>query len=318
MKVLVTGGFGYLGGRFSRYIASQKEYQAIVGTRNVTHTPSEPSKFKIVQTNWSSASALAEICMNVDAVVHMAGMNAQECAADPINAIEINAVATARLMAAAVSSGVKRFIYLSTAHVYGSPLEGIITEESCPRSLHPYATSHRAGEDVVRFAHQRGDIDGIVVRLSNAFGAPIHEKVNCWMLLVNDLCQQAAVNDRMVLHSTGMRRRDFISITDVCSAITHLLELPTEKLINGLFNVGGDWAPTILEMTNIVAERIHHLTGSRPEVITKQGKPGLNVKPLNYNIDKLISTGFKLMGEQQVYDELDALIRFSIKDKVVS
>ena len=77
-------------------------------------------------------------------------MNAQNCVTDPVAALEVNAVATARLLQAAIRQGAKRFIYLSTAHVYGSSLSGVITEETCPASLCPYAASHRAGEDVVR------------------------------------------------------------------------------------------------------------------------------------------------------------------------
>ena len=266
----------------------------------------------MAQTEWGAPAGLVRICTGVDAVAHLAGMNAQDCAADPVAALELNAVATARLLEAAVRQGVKRFIYLSTAHVYSSPLIGMITEETCPVSLHPYATSHRAGEDLVRAAHQRREINGIVIRLSNAYGAPAHKDANCWMLLVNDLCRQGVTAQRMVLHSSGIQRRDFITLTDACGAIRHLLELPADKLGDGLFNVGGGWAPTILEMTQRVAERIYSITGNRPEILRKEDKNADSPEVLNYGIKKLTGTGFALGGSSNVKREIDALIKFCI------
>ena len=246
MRLLITGGFGYLGGRFAQFLATQAGYEIILGSRQQTEPPAWLPQARVVQTPWSSLSALEHICTGVDAVVHMAGMNAQDCAADPARAVEVNALATARILQAAIRRGMKRFIYLSTAHVYGSPLRGVISEKTCPVSLHPYATSHRAGEDVVRAAHQRGDIEGIVIRLSNAYGAPVHPNATCWMLLVNDLCLQAVTTGHLVLRSAGLQRRDFVTITDADRAIAHLIYLPAQDIGDGIFNIGGACPITVM------------------------------------------------------------------------
>lgn len=81
------------------------------------------------KTRSHSATGLEQICVGVDAVMHMARMNTQDCAADPVAALDFNALATARLLRAAVRQGVKRFIYISTADVNGNPLNGVITEK---------------------------------------------------------------------------------------------------------------------------------------------------------------------------------------------
>jgi UDP-glucose 4-epimerase len=233
----------------------------------------------------------------VDAVVHLAGMNAQECIADPVRALEVNGVATARLLRVAVAAGVKRFVHVSTAHVYASPLTGSIAESSVTTSLHPYATSHRAGEDVVRFMHDRGDIEGIVIRVSNSFGAPAHQYANCWMLLVNDLCRQAVSSGQMTLSSSGIQRRDFVTLTDLCRAVTHLLNLEAQMLGDGLYNVGGAWAPTILEMAERIATCCERVLGNRPQI----NRPPVQAEEVSYaldfRLDKLLATGFKLMRD---------------------
>ena len=80
---------------------------------------------KTVEINWRSETSLNEACKNIDAVVHLAGMNAQDCKANPATALEVNCV-YGKTVEAAVKRGVKRFIHLSTAHVYAAPLEGDI------------------------------------------------------------------------------------------------------------------------------------------------------------------------------------------------
>ena len=202
-RVLITGAFGYLGGRLAQVLGHQERCEVLLGSRRARKAPAWLPRAKTIQTDWHSQTRLDEICSDVDAVVHLAGMNRQDCVADPVEALEFNAAGTARLLRSAIKLKVKRFVYVSTAHVYGSPLTGVVTEETCPRSLHPYATSKRAGEDSVRNARACGDIEGIVVRLSNSFGAPACRETDCWQLLVNDLCQQAVTTKTMTLKSSG-------------------------------------------------------------------------------------------------------------------
>jgi UDP-glucose 4-epimerase len=307
-RILITGGFGYIGGRLAQHLARTAHQQVVLGSRNPRQPPLWLSDASVVQTDWASDEALSQICRNVDAIVHLAGMNAQECAADSVGALEMNGMVTSRLLRAAVGNGVKRFIYVSTAHVYGSPLRGSITERSCSTSLHPYATSHRAGEDAVLRAHEQKEIQGVVIRLSNSFGPPMDERANCWMLLVNDLCRQAVTAQRMVLHSSGIQRRDFVALTDACRAIAHLLNLEDASSGDGLFNVGGAWAPTVLEMAERIAACCHKAFGFQPEIVRPQSGRGDTAQALDYRIDKLLSSGFALM--HPVDAEIIATLQF--------
>ena len=294
MRVLITGGTGYLGGRVAQHLTSQSGFELLLGSRNKHTTPRWSPESKTVKMRWESKTALEEICSDVDAVVHMAGMNAQDCAADPSSALEVNGVSTARLVQAAIHQGVKRFIYLSTAHVYGSPLKGIINEETCPINLHSYAASHKSGEDAVRLAHQQGKIEVIVIRLSNAMGAPVDDKANCWMLLVNDLCMQAIKNKELILHTDGTQQRDFITLDDVSRTIKHFLTMPDIDCGNGLFNVGGDCVMTVWEMANRVADCCHIRFGYKPKIKRPAVKLENRTEQLQYDISKLKDSGFIL------------------------
>ena len=305
--VLITGGLGYLGGRLAQFLAANHRVVRL-GSRQSSGPPPWLPNTEVVQTLWPSSTSLEQASAGVETIVHLAGMNAQACADDPAGALEFNGVATARLVAAAARVGVKRMVYLSTAHVYASPLSGLITEDTCPRSLHPYATSHRAGEDAVRSAGQHGAIESVVVRLSNAYGAPADKAADCWSLLMNDLCRQAVTSRTMTLTSTGMQRRDFVSLTYVCRALTHLIDLPPDGLRSDLFNLGSGAAPTVWEQACRIQERCAATLGFQPALARVSPAIGETIAPLEYRSDALHRTGFPPPDDGVA--EIDGLLTF--------
>jgi UDP-glucose 4-epimerase len=307
MKILITGGFGYLGGRLAMQLAITNN-EVSLASRSFATSPEWLPQAQAIRINWNSKSSVAAACAGVDAIVHAAGLNAQDCSANLVDALEVNGLFTARLLQEAIKQGIKRFIYISTAHVYGNDLFGIISEKTIPESIHPYATSHRAGEEVVLAAHNREEIEGIVVRLSNAFGMPAHKNVDCWMLLVNDLCRQAITSKNLVLKTAGKQQRNFITLTDACNAIEYLLGIPNDKLDGGLFNVGGMNSATVLDMANKISNRVYNMTGDRPEITCRSIEKNINKPRLDYKIDKLIATGFSLQGD--INSEIDKLLQF--------
>lgn len=307
MRILIAGGLGFVGGRLGQYL-HQAAHQIILGSRNASSPPDWLSQAEVVRTDWVDERALEKICGGADVVIQAAGMNAQDCAADPVVALEFNGLATARMVAAASRAGVKRFIYLSTAHVYASPLIGTITEDTCPRNLHPYSTSHLAGEHAVLSACQRGQMEGVVLRLSNAFGAPVHKDVNCWMLLVNDLCRQAVTKRSLTLRSAGVQRRDFVTLQDVGGAVSHVLDLSKEQIGDGVFNIGGAWTPRVIDMVELIRERCSAVLGFVPALIRPEPEEGELALDLDFQIDRLLASGFELCGNAAT--EIDATLLF--------
>lgn len=312
-SILITGGMGYLGGRLIQELKSSGlKKHILVGSRSTSNQFLVKDDINLVYTDWKSQSNLDFICQNMDIVIHLAAMDAKNSIADPVGALEVNGVGTARLIQAAIKSNVKRFIYLSTAHVYGSVLVGNINENTFPKPIHPYATSHKAGEDVVQAAGMSGEIETIIIRLSNCFGAPAHEDVNCWSLLIPDLCRQAVTQRKIVLSSSGVQRRDFIPITDACRAIIHLSEIPKNKLKSYIYNVGGNYAPTILEIAKRIQLRYKILFDFDLEISAQPILTSHTSEIFNYKTDLLFKTGFKF---KNTFDsELDRLLIFCFKN----
>ncbi len=308
MRILVAGGLGFVGGRIAVHLANAG-HQIILGSRNSIYSPPWLRAAEVIQIDWNDDSALDQICKGVDVIIDAAGINARDCAVDPVAALAFNGVATARLVAAACRADVQKFIYLSTAHVYASPLVGTITEETCTRNLHPYATSHLSGEHAVLSADKLRQIQGIVLRLSNAFGAPMHKEVNCWMLLVNDLCRQAVEKQTLMLQTNGLQQRDFIGLASVCRVVEHLAVRLAGSVEAGIFNVGAGASQTVFAITQLIQQRCTEILGFEPTLRHPQGDPEENYPPLLYQVKKLTSLGISMNSHDNTR-EIDVLLYF--------
>ena len=311
MKILVTGGFGYLGARIAEFLVGQGHY-VVVGTRDSkVRSVNDKCNSKIVQISWNEQEKIDEICKGIDVVIHTAGMNSSECATDPASALEVNSVYTSRLVQSSIKNGVAQFLYISTVHVYSDSLQGVISENTHPVNLHPYAYSHKVAEDVVSYAHKQGLIDGIVIRLSNGFGAPVHNNPNCWKLLVNDLCMQSVRDRRLVLHSDGMQSRNFIPISEICNIIYHLV---CKKLLNNIdsysnpINVGLEQSYRLLEIATLIQDRSFLLFGYRPPISKVDNTNDDSRLMLDYKIDTLLSLGYTF--QYPIEDEIDLLLKY--------
>ena len=307
MRILITGGFGFVGGRVAQHL-HQAGHEVILGSRNERKSPEWLPRAKVVKTDWNDGVALKNICSDVDLIIQAAGMNAQDCVADPVAALEFNGLATTRLVESASQAGVKRFIYLSTAHVYSSPLTGIINEDCCPNNLHPYATSHLAGENAVLSASQRGELEGIVLRLSNAYGAPVHKDVNCWMLLANDLCLQAVKTKKMILKSSGLQHRDFVSMAEVCCVIESFSSCDIASSIDRIFNVGSGRSQSVRKMAQLIQNRCKVIFGFEPELSYQESRADENQEELESSQERRKKMGAVVEVKNNI--EIDNLLVF--------
>jgi UDP-glucose 4-epimerase len=308
MHILVTGSSGLLGARISEDLIRRGHV-----VRLATREPSSmaQSNQQLIKIDWKNDVTLLDACKNIDVVIHAAGMNAHDSFKDPCGALESNGLASAKLARSARLSDVKRLIYFSTAHVYSSNLVGTITEDCCPTNLHPYASSHLAGEYAMRQAGLDGGMQVLVLRLSNAFGAPINPNTNCWHLLINDLCRQYAQNKRMKLTSSGQQWRDFIPISNVCEAVSKLISSNFDFNSVGVLNLGGQSMP-VIDMARLIRSRANELYGSLPVIDRSSTNTELiSSAHLNYCSDQLAN----LIGDMKlnINYEIDSLLKFSIQ-----
>ena len=304
--VLLTGGFGNLGGRVASALHLTGNWNIRLASRTHLSPPEWTPDATVVNLDLLNKDQVDIACSGVSAIIHLAALNDRQAAADPNLAEAISGAGTKLLADAAAKYKVDRFIFMSTAHVYGSPLQGTLTEETPTTNAHPYATSHLSGEREVAKRHQMGDFAGIILRCANGFGVPMDPSVNIWHVLINDLCNQVALGGSMTLRSSGLQERNFIPIGDICSAFLHFLNVDVQHVGDGLFNLGGPKSMTVLEMAQVIAERSRSVLHIDPPINRpKQTEPEV-LMPLDYCIDKLISTGFSCVND--INFEIDQLL----------
>ncbi|MDA7738813.1 SDR family oxidoreductase [Amylibacter sp.] len=308
MRILIAGGFGFVGGRLVQYLSAQG-HEIVIGSRMIKAPNVKFHDVEVKKIEWNNGITLSQICEGIDVIIHAAGMNAKECSEDPKGALNFNGNGTNRLAIAARDAGVKKFIYLSTAHVYASPLVGSITEETETLNMHPYATSHLAGESSLLEIGKSSKMSAIVLRLSNAFGVPIHWSVNCWSLLINDLCKQAVQTKKLVLTSDGTQLRDFISLQEVCRVIGKITVANERFRAKQVFNLGSGASKSVRETAMLVRHRSMKVLGFAPELSFLTAGHCKTPATLSYGL-KNLSTLNITVKDSTINCEVDNLLRF--------
>lgn len=307
-SILLTGGLGYVGGRVAEWLSGDPDFELFVSSRTPASAllPEWLLRDHCIKLDILDDNDVKNACKNIDIVIHFAALNEIDSQKDPEKALLVNGLGTLKLLKAAETAGVTRFIYFSTAHIYRSPLEGLISETTLPRPVHPYAISHHTAEDFVLAAGRAGRLHGVVLRLSNSIGAPINAKVDRWSLIGNDLCRQAITTKEMHLKTSGMQERDFITLSDVARATGHMIQLDDEKIADGIFNLGGENSLSIIQLATKIQERCKLKFDFTPPIVRPEPQGGESFAPLKYSVEKLRATGFSLQGnlEKEIDDTL--------------
>lgn len=285
MNILLTGSTGFLGGRLKKYL--EKDHLVMCLPNDIFNIHPSAKDLKL------------------DAVIHLVGLNDHQCQKDPLRAYDVNVVGTHNLLS---SVNAKKIIYFSTIHSYGYPASGVITEETKPDPQSVYAVTHYLAERMV-LRH----LGGTVLRFSNGFGCPADpSRATAWIIVMNSICKQAVEKKAIELFVLENEERNFITVTDICGAVSHMLTSSE----CGIFNVGSTRSVRIVDMAYKVADRCQALFGYTPEInlantgswdfYTPRRSVPRGTPALDYRIDKLIKSGF--IPRENYDEEIDNLL----------
>ncbi len=296
---VVTGGFGYAGGRIVRKLIDSGAAVRVSTRKQIADVP-----------DWARQSVTwgddyAALFEGADCAIHLAAPNEIECATNPGAAVEATVTLTRHAVGAALQHGVRRFIYMSTVHVYG-PMQDHIDENTAPDPRHPYALAHLQSEQAVAAATE--NLDTVILRLSNGFGAPADTGPDRWSLLVNDLCRQAIEDRRLVLKSDGMQQRDFLPLGDVADAVAYFVFAPPHPTGVRVFNLSAGKAMHVRDMAELIRARAQELLGTEIELSLPAAAATAPQADLLIDNRRLLDTGFALTADPAA--EIDAMLRF--------
>ena len=230
-SILITGGLGNVGSHLTKAF-SESGYDVYVLTRHEKNIIDDCS-YTIIEADITDLNELRiKLSTPFDYCIHTASYNEFFEEDYPKKALNINALGTRNLLDALSTQHLKRFIYLSTFHVYGKA-QGNIDENSllCPKN--DYAATHLFAEYYIKQFSANMGLTYTIFRLTNSYGAPLFSNSSKWYLLLNDLTKSAFTTKKIVLTSNGESRRDFIwigDVIDICKKALHFTGSATYNL----------------------------------------------------------------------------------------
>ena len=258
MKIIITGGSGYIGAQLSQYLAIVGEQVIPVCFPSVPGNDSWKSKmFAIIEGDLQLDQTIAEIVeTKPDVIIHLVSLDHHDSEKAPDIVNNINVMPTWRLLDACTKNGLKKFIYFSTVQVYGHLPNAIIDEKQPTNTTNTYALTHLISEEIGDHYNRKTATNVISIRLSNSYGYPVFKENNCWWLAINDLCKNAFANSEIRLRSDGTPQRDFIHGNDFCEAIRILLNAEKSTTDNK-YHISSGITLTLLELAKIIQTEFH-------------------------------------------------------------
>ncbi|MCM3701159.1 dTDP-glucose 4,6-dehydratase [Paenibacillus macerans] len=274
MKLLVTGGAGFIGSNLVLYMLKQHPDCRIVNVdalsyagnlENLKSMEGNPNH-TFVKADITDAEAMGDLIgQGVDVIVNVAAeSHVDRSILEPDVFVKTNVLGTQILLDAAKKHRVKKYIQVSTDEVYGSLGEtGLFTEETPLVPNSPYSASKAGGDLLVRAYHETFGLSVNITRCSNNYGPyQFPEK------LIPLMISKALADEALPVYGDGLNIRDWLFVEDHCSAI----DLVIHKGRNGeVYNIGGNNERTNLHIVQTILELL-----GKPESLIKhvQDRPG--------------------------------------------
>ena len=271
MRVLVTGGAGFIGSNLVRWLLAHRPEMEIVNLDALTYAGNLTSladveddpRYSFVHGDICDGELVSEVMAGTDLVLHLAAESHVDRSIHSDSPfIRTNVVGTQTLLAAALAADVRRFVQVSTDEVYGElpwrdpedgdPAAPMFTEETplSPRS--PYSASKAAGDHLALAYHTTHSMDVVVTRCSNNYG-PFQFPEKLIPLMVT--C--AMEGRKLPVYGDGLNVRDWIQVEDHCTGIVAAAE---RGRAGGVYNFGGDAEKTNLALVRALLRQL-----GRPE-----------------------------------------------------
>lgn len=254
MKLLVTGGAGFIGSNFVRYLLANTTDVSLVNfdaltyagnLNNLTDVASD-KRYTFVQGDVCNPTAVSAAMRGCDAMVHFAAeSHVDRSIYEPGNAVQTNIQGTFVLLQAAREDHIRRFIHISTDEVYGDLPPNVTADESFPlRPSSPYAASKASADLLVSAFVRTFDFPAIIIRASNNYGSFQFPEKFLPLMISN------ALEDKPIpVYGDGLQQRNWLFVDDCCAGILAVLK---SGRVGETYNVGGSEVVENLALTKKV------------------------------------------------------------------
>jgi len=295
-KVLITGGAGFIGSHLVELLL-EKNFNIIIlddlSTGKLENLPKD-SRITFIEGDVSDKSFIEKVKKQhsqVDYIFHLAAIaSVQQSMENPSYTHSVNFDATLNILDVYKNSGVKKFVYASSAAVYGNPKTIPTDENSQKNPLSPYGTDKLSGEYYLKIFNDSFNFPTVSCRFFNVFGerqdpsSPYSGVISIFFnkVLAKKRGEQSSIN----IYGDGKQVRDFIYVKDIVRGLFFMAE---SKNIRGeVFNFGYGKSTSINEL----ADEIKSIVCDEIEINHKKGRDG-DIQKSKSDILKLKSTGFE-------------------------
>ncbi len=264
MKLFVTGGAGFIGSNFIRYVLGLERSYSVVNYDKLTYAGNlanlEPvvanPRYQFVKGDICDAGASEAAMVGCDAVIHFAAeSHVDRSIYEPAASIETNVKGTFVLLQVARKLNIARFIHISTDEVYGDIQHGGFADEDSPlQPSSPYSSSKAASDLIVRSYVRTYGFPAIITRSSNNYGPYQFPEKFLPLMITNAMDDKA-----LPIYGDGKQQRDWLHVEDNCRGVLAVLE---RGRVGEVYNLGG----ADVEENLSLAQRLLRVMG-KPETL---------------------------------------------------
>ena len=326
MKLLVTGGGGYIGSVAS-YLLLQSGYELVVidnyskGFRQpleILTKDFEKKKFRYYKSDLSELHTIFNKEKNFDAVIHYAAFcDVNESIENPQKYFSNNVCGSQTLLEQMIDNGIDKLVFSSTSEVYGEARYMPIDEKHATSPINPYGASKLMVEDIIRWYGKLKNLNYVILRYFNVCGASddglIGDSKKPSTLLVQNVVRGALGIEKFYLTCPKVETydktpiRDYINVVDLNLAHMKSLNYLIEGGQSNIFNLGTGSGNSVLEIVRSV-EKVTGKKINRKWGKTRKGEP---IKKIA-NIKKA-NTVLKWRPERTIEDSIESLVKWYSK-----
>ena len=285
MKILVTGGSGFIGSHIvESYQGVAEEIRVLDNLRTGYRHNLDGLACTFIEGSITDRQLVEQAVAGVDYVFHLAALvSVPESMSKPAECVEINVHGLLHVLEAAASAGVKKLVFASSAAIYGDNPAVPKVETMFPEPKSPYAITKLDGEYYLGMFTGEGRLETAAIRFFNVFG-PRQDPKGAYAAAVPIFIEKAVRGEDLTVFGDGGQTRDFIYVKDIVGALAFAAENPG---VTGVFNAGYGGQTTI----NDLAKGIVAAAGSSSRIIHGTERAG-DVRHSRASADKLRAAGW--------------------------
>jgi dTDP-glucose 4,6-dehydratase len=265
-RVLVTGGAGFIGSHLVDRLLSEGFEVTVLDDfsagrmENIAHHK-DTREFHLVKGDIRDSDVVNKIVKSVDAVFHEAALvDVPLSIKNPLLFDDVNVDGTLNLLKASLNSNVKRFVFASSAAVYGDLKPAKKKENMRLKPISPYGISKMAAENYIQAFNELYGLETVCLRYFNVYG-PRQAFTSSYSGVITSFINRLLQKQPPIVNGDGKQTRDFVHVDDVVSA--NLLALTCETAAGEVFNIASGITISIHELAETV-RRITNATNSTP------------------------------------------------------